>query len=1203
MNLKRIEIFGFKSFADKVSIDFTSNITGIVGPNGCGKSNVADAVRWVLGEQSPTVLRCKKMPEVIFSGTDNRKSLSYCEVSLFLDNEKKFYAVDFDEVVITRKLYKSGESEYLLNNTVCRLKDIIELLRDSGIGKEGYSIIGQGKIESILDTKPEARRQIFEDAAGISKFRARRQETERNLDRTTMNMERLNDTMMEIERSLAPLEEDAKTANKAKELKHRMKMIDVHYYLHQTEHSAETRATLTKRVSLAQKASATAMEELNTCSRDYNLAMMDIENSDIYLNTLRGQITERLVVAEHKLGETKVLSERLTNLKEKGQDIVAEIASCSNRQIDREQRREESLVKLEKCQTELVSQEALCEELGTELEKIKAEVQHQELTLQHSNDMVSNTTEQLHLFDKDETKLAVELNLLTSSLGASKEDYKEKLGKIKATERDIGNISNERLQVQEERDAKVSERNAVIDRFNIAQSELRKDTATLEKSKYAVDEYKFKINNVKKITSEYLNYGHAVQYLMRDAGRNPALQNLIIGTVGNVITVPRDLQLAIEIALGGSIQNIIVEKDSDATQIIRYMREKNLGRATFLPIASMRGSTLPPNVDRILDEDGVVGVASDLIRYNRRYGSIISNLLGRTIIVEDSETAMKINKRYGTGTRMVTLQGSVFAPSGAITGGSNVSSGSSILRGDSQLKALEDKLKIAENQYMVEQSNIDDLKAEIAQFESDIKVINARINQLEKDLTAYDVRLTALQNEASIFQTEIDRILAKDAENSAKIKALQNQIQIASADKNSAETEKISAKDLLSEQRLKLNEAREELAEAQESYTDVANAVTSLKREIELLNTTINDATAEIKALQAQMIDAERRKAINEQDVIDAESKVDISKYDEEDRKQIESMQKEVEELEATKKLTQQKCADLNNTKELLNGKIREAEEKRVREESALERMQAEIVMLTERIATDYDMDYESAIAYRKANEAENFELDLDKAVSESTSLRRKIERLGPLNELAESRFIEEKERHGSLQSQYDDLVKAGDDLQKLIKQLTSEMTEKFTKSFEQIQVNFSEVFCELFNGGKAQLVLDMADADSVLEAGIDVIAEPPGKKPQRLSLLSGGERALTAIAILFAIIKLKPMPFSLLDEIEAALDDSNVHLFAQYLRKFADKTQFVVVTHRKPTMSLADMLYGVTNQEKGVSTLVSVKLEEALDTLEKENK
>ncbi|MFI3228554.1 MAG: chromosome segregation protein SMC [Bacillota bacterium] len=1204
MNLNRIEIYGFKSFADKVAIDFNSNITGIVGPNGCGKSNVADAVRWVLGEQTASVLRCKKMPEVIFSGTENRKSLSYCEVSLFLDNTQKFYKVDYEEVIITRKLDKSGESEYFINRAPCRWKDIIELFRDSGIGREGYSIIGQGKVEEILSARPESRRKIFEEAAGITAFRARRVETERNLERTRLNMERINDMRMEIERSLQPLEEEAKTANKAKELKKRMKMIDIYYFLHQTEHSADERARLTKRVKSAQLDVENAHSALAESSREYNISMIDIENSDIFTNKLRDQIAERMVIAERKMGETRLLTAELTNLKKKGQEIATEIATCTTRQADREQKRIENTDQLEKSTAELAEQEAIYAELEAIYKEMQIDVKQQEMQLEATNEMVFNSSDKLHSFDKDETKLAVELSMLSDSLGKDKEEYKEKTGKLSAVKKEIDRTVAARAVIAEEKAEKEEERASAMEKYNMALSEMQKDKAIFDEKQKLIAQFEYKIASEKKILKDYNNYAHSVRFLMNEANKNPAVKELILGTVGEVISVPKDLQVAIEVALGGSIQNIIVERDVDATQLIKVMRERNYGRATFLPVASIRGNFLNSSADRILDEDGVVGVASDLINCNRKFSNIISNLLGRTIIVEDSETAMRINKRYNAGIRMVTISGSVFAPSGAITGGSAPSGSSRILSKESEVKDLETKLARLVQQCNTARDIIAEATKENQGLEDACKVLSARITVLDKELTAYDVKLEALNNEAEIFNNEIEKLLGRNGEISARMKAVKDNIDRASADKDSAANEKVSADDFLNEQRQKLNDAREELEEKASEYIAAKNELTKLTHEVETYTRSIAENTAEISAIQIQLADAKTRNVINERDVIAAESKVDISNYDEEDRVQLESMRAEVAKVEEHKKNMQQKVAELNITKEELNKKILEVEERRVREESALERMMSDVEALTERISTDYDMDYNSALEFRKETAAEEFELDVDKAAQESASLRRKIERLGPLNELAESRFVEEQERFSSMQTQYVDLEKASTDLKTLIKSLTSEMTEKFSKSFIQINANFQEVFCELFGGGRAELVLETEDGEkSVLEAGIEIIAEPPGKKPQRISLLSGGERAMTAIAILFSIIKLKPMPFSLLDEIEAALDENNATLFAQYLKKFASRTQFIVVTHRKPTMALSDVLYGVTNQEKGVSTLVSVKLEDAIKTIEEEKK
>lgn len=1198
MNLKKIELYGFKSFADRTEIEFKSNITGIVGPNGCGKSNVADAVRWVLGEQSPSVLRCKKMPEIIFGGTANRKSMSYCEVSLFLDNEDRRYPVDYDEVVVTRKMYRSGESEYFINRNLCRWRDIIDLFRDSGIGREGYSIIGQGKIDEILSAKPEARRQIFEEAAGISRHKARKIETEKKLEKTRDNLSRLNDILHEISSNLGPLEQEAKDAAKVRELKNKLKQLEVLYFLHQTETASAQRDKARKHLEKIAAELAAKEEELRSVNADYNAAMNDSMNSDIYGARLRDQITELLVSNEKAAGEYRLLNERLANLRREAQNIATETVQLESRLAERHREREEKVVAYNEKTFLLKEKRQTYELLARNQSELAESVAQQEKEIEKTNRLMMESMDKLSEIDKNKAKLEIERDLLIDSIREAKEELKDKKAAYTTLAKTRDELSASLNVLLNEKDEKQREK-ALADK-NLADcladlKAAQKDLGAAEQYYAALDA---KIRMVEEFINDYTGYQESVRRLMAEANNNPEIKRKILGTVGDVITVPEDLQIAIESALGAAIQNIITPNESDAGDLIDLLRQKGYGRATFLPLTTVRANPLAREYDRVLDEEGVIGIASDIIRNEPRFDNVISSLLGKTVVVEDRETAFRIAKKYKFGFRIVDFNGDIVSQSGSVSGGSNANRSNRILSRESELEELKKKLASTKKKIEMLRDSIQDYAAESAELEKAAGIIGARIHKLDIDIGSLESRVSAADSEVSACKAAIEKLETSIATNTARLDELAVLIKQSEKNKDDMAAEKMGASDFVSEAKDKLFTAKQNLDALSKRVTDAYVEVSGLQNEIDNINKELASIKAEVDLINRALLDLRARKATNDKELADLEARIEKSALTEDNSAQIASLRKEVEELDEHKKRLKDRITELDGLKTELNRQLSDINERRIREEAALERIDIDIANLSTRISEDYDLDFDSAKKYAEEY-AKDCEFDPVKSPQEASALRRKIERMGPVNELAEEKFASETTRYAELKKQYDDLVKAEADLVKMIEELTTEMVEKFTKSFNQVNQNFQEVFKELFGGGTARLELEKGENLSVLDAGIEIMAEPPGKKLTRISLMSGGERALTAIAILFAIIKLKPMPFSILDEIEAALDEANASLFAQYLRKFSSSTQFIVVTHRKPTMELADVLYGITMQEKGVSKLVSAKLDDALKTID----
>lgn len=1195
MNLKKIELQGFKSFGDKTEINFETNITGIVGPNGCGKSNVIDAVRWVLGEQAPTTLRVQKMPDLIFNGTESRRSQSYCEVSLYLDNSDGRYPIEFDEVVVTRKLDRSGESEYLINRRPCRMRDIIDLFRDSGIGKEGYSIIGQGKIDEILSSKPDGRRKIFEEAAGISKHKARKIETERKLNAGRADMQRLTDLLSEVSSSLVPLEKEAGDARKVKAYRAELKYQEVALYLYQCENSAANRERITAKLDKLRKEHAEQSAELERLNNEYTVTMMSIENGDKYSNSVRDAITDLMVAAEKAAGDSRAFARDIEHINEDNAKIAESLKADETKLADRAKQIEEKFFKADAKRKEADKERAALEDLRKEQSELAAEVEREEKAIEAGREMFLDKLSKNAEIEKDVAALELERKLLIDGLSSNKDDYDDKL-KIR------DKVAETRAKLAAQADELTAEKTS-------RQAELVKASENRDAAKREYDEalqrrtdlgnriqnLTFKLETIEENINKYFDYEGSIQNLMAEAVRDPAIKEMIVGTVAEIISVPKDVQIAVEIALGRSLQSVITKNEYDASKLMQRLRERNLGRATFLPMTTMKRNDLSREQARALDEDGIIGVASELVRYDGKYDNIISNLLGKTVIAEDQDAAMRVSKKYGYSFRIVTLDGDVYAPSGALTGGSTGKNTGRILSRESEKEDMSKKLRQAKKDMELLKEDIADRESELEKLSSSVAFIQSRISKLELDILKISGDIAQCDRELELYGAEMDKLFGGNEESRKRIKEIELALQEADKNKKGADTERIDVDEYVSE-------LREKFAEDKRRYNELTSAVmrktvevNALDNEADTLEKDIAALKAESKMIEQEMLELNVRLKMNESNLQRIKEQLARSEFAPEDKAKLDELRAELAGLEDSRVKMNARVKELDVLRAEKSDEAAKTREKVIREEANLEMVDSTIATMSTRMQENYGFDFDAAKEYFAGvdAEAEGYVFAPDKAQSHINGLRTKIERIGPINELAEQRFAEESERCNYMQSQLDDLQKAEQDLLRIIDELTTEMVEKFTVSFNQINKNFNEVFSELFGGGRARMELEKGV--SVLEAGIEIMAEPPGKKLSNLAPLSGGERALTAIAILFAIIKLNPMPFSILDEIEAALDEANAHLFAQYLKKFSQFTQFIVVTHRKPTMQLCDTLFGVTMQEKGVSRTVRVRLDEAV--------
>ncbi len=1195
ITFKEIEMAGFKSFADETHINFDGGITAIVGPNGCGKSNVSDAIRWVLGEQSSKALRGKSMQDVIFAGTEKRKKLSYCEVSLVFDNTNKWFNVDYDEVVITRKLYRSGESDYMINRNPCRLKDIRDILYDSGIGKDGYSIIGQGRVEEIIQSKPEDRRAIFEEAAGIAKYKARKIETENRLDRVRENLSRANDIMTEVERRLGPLKRQSEDAKKYLEYRESLKQLEINAYLYQYEHAAHTKEEINTKLTGYKDNLAILENTLQTEQSKYDKSLNEINNLDKQSSELHDQVLRYNVELEKRQGDSRLINEQTKHLKEQLDRLTTE-QNLLTTNISQKQ------ANLTNLTNSRVAEQQTLNELHTRSQEITAkymstidEITKSEGIKEQNQRAIIDNLSKLTDIKANLSAYIAKRDTLTDNITQDK-------SKLTALENEKQNLQNENKALvintnKLKEDLSSSEKivdslNAKLNNLNAQQEELSTRIFSLRNSISNDTNRRTILSNLQ---ADFEGYQFAVKRLLQDGKRNPKLNQVILGVVGNIINVDEKFQTAIEIALGGSVQNIVTKNENDAKVLIDYLKEMRLGRATFLPISAVKPRSISPSDNRFLSLPGCFGVASQLVKTEPMFRPVIESLLGATAVCDTLDTAVQIAKSSGYAFRIVTLEGDVLSPQGSMSGGSKKSNDSSLLSKDAEIKNLTKnieertkELNIANGEYSSIVEEINKVKSLLSEqnskkqsisndfYTSNTKLdgVNASIKNIEEEIFTIQSQLVIAQNIVDDLNSKINSIDQVELNYDASVKT-QN-------DSDSSSYEKL--KQQREEYQEIITSLRVQIASTEEKIKTLDRDIEQIKQEIESNKANLNNVTNDLSSQQKlydELINLTRAKSNDsELNKINEELNnlnIKLSQFD--DFKQ--ALMKELKELDDKKSVITNDIAKLNN--------------KIYQEETRMQKVDIDIENMQERIYEEYELTYNDCLSLRV--EEENY--DIKESLAKISRIKGLITGLGYVNVNAIEEYKTEGARYEEMNSQVEDLKKAEEDAVKIIKDLSQEMLEKFNTEFAKIQENFTKVFKELFGGGNARL--ELLPSEDPLTAGVEIIAQPPGKVLQQISLLSGGEKTMTAIAILFAILKLKPMPFCFLDEIEAALDDANIERYARYLKRFSDETQFIVITHRKPTMELADSLYGVTMEEKGVSKIVSVKLSDAVKTVDEQ--
>lgn len=1179
MYLKSIEVHGFKSFANKITFKFHNGITGIVGPNGSGKSNVADAVRWVLGEQRIKQLRGASMQDVIFSGTEARKPLGYAYVAITLDNSDHKLAIDYEEVTVARRIYRSGESEYLINGTPCRLKDVNELFYDTGIGKEGYSIIGQGQIDKILSGKPEERRELFDEAAGIVKFKRRKAAAQKKLEDEKQNLLRVKDILSELEKQVGPLEKQSEIAKVYLKKKEDLKTLDVNMFLLENNRIKEQLDTITGKYQIASDDLNETSEKYESTKSEYEFIQNEIEELEKQIESARSSLTDTSVLRGKLEGEINVLKEQINSARGNEGHLQNRQANIQ-KEIDEKNRDKEAI--LEKKQEIDEQAQTLCENrdrvkeelegLQNSIEELNQKIETAKNTIIDELNKRATIKSKVGRFDTMMEQINIRKAELNSRLLRVKSDEQEQTATIAKLEEDFEAV-NEALREMNESQAKME-----LELSDIRESLVSKDKE-LRETQTSFHQEKSKLEALSNLTERYEGYGGSVKKVMEQKENTKG----IVGVVADIIKVDQKYENAIEVALGGNIQNIVTENEDTAKKMIGFLKKNRLGRATFLPLTSIKNPQEFKNPEA-LKEEGVIGMADALVKTDAKYKDVAKAMLGRIVVVDHVDNAVKIAKKFDYGIRMVTLEGELLVPGGAISGGA-FKNNSNLLGRRREIEDLEKKMKESQKRIAELEQEIEDTKSnrnkrrmELESLKADIQrkfieqnTVRLNVIQAKERKSETEQGFDELKNEEQEITTQISEIaLGKEeiavelADSEALEKQAEQQItefQKLLEDKRQEETVCVAN---VSEWDIKVEKMRQTQGFHQQNVDRINHEMERLNGELSEVQEGIANNTGDVEEKEKQILEIEKTIAASHTSQTESEEKLkdDIARK---------------EEMAAKQK-------NFFTSREELAERITALDKEVYRLNAQKEKLEESIEYQINYMWDEYEITLSDASAIRDETMT-----DLSAMKREIASIKEQIKKLGDVNVNAIEDYKNLMERYTFLKTQHDDLVEAEKTLTGIINELDSAMRKQFHEKFAEISREFDKVFRELFGGGKGTLEL-MEDED-ILEAGIRIIAQPPGKKLQNMMQLSGGEKALTAIALLFAIQNLKPSPFCLLDEIEAALDESNVGRFAKYLHKLTKNTQFIVITHRRGTMESADRLYGITMQEKGVSALVSVNL------------
>jgi len=1181
MYLKRLELAGFKSFADRTEMEFVPGVTAVVGPNGSGKSNVSDSIRWVLGEQSAKSLRGAKMEDIIFAGSDTRKPVNFAEVTLTLDNTDGSLDLEYSEVSVTRRVYRSGESEYYINNRPCRLKDIMELFMDTGLGKEAYSIIGQGKIEEILSTKSEDRRGIFEEAAGIVKYKTRKREAEKKLADTEQNLLRIHDIISEINEQIGPLEEQAKKARTYKELHQQLVEHEVALYVQQIEAAHGKWEEASRRVQELKEQLAAHSSQVSKQEADLEQARFHVSQIDQSIEELQQVLLSVSEEAEKVEGQREVLRERMRNLQANRQQTMEQLHRISEKQhalegelAEEMERAEEARQRMNETHASLQEAEsqfnAVLQALTDDVERLKGdyfeklnemanlrnEIRHQEQLVQTNQARMERQVAEKQRLEQEESLRREKAEAMQTQLGQIEQEIHETLARYR------------------ELMEKLREGQGAIEslRRELRQWEQKRDAA------------KARLEMLREMQADFAGFQQGVKEILKARERGFAG---IHGAVAELVVVPEQYETAVEVALGGALQNVVVENEAAGRAAIAHLKKHNAGRATFLPLDVIRPRNIQPEDRRRLEkEDGVVGIASELISFDPLYRPILESLLGNVVVTQTLEQANRVARALGYRYRIVTLEGDLVNAGGSMTGGSLKKNTANLLGRNRQAEELEAQMAMIEETISGHAGRMEQLIKQQREMEREQETLRSQgeqlrlkeqetkglLTQLEAEGKTLGERIRLIELEIASYRQDVEEALGRKQEMEAQLSALGEQERELTA--------RIAAAEAKRQEQL---ESREEL---NQRITSLKVADAQVRQEYQSRQEQTERLKEQKAALQREW--EEQNEYLASLDELEKNNESSAAKLDE----QIAELRQDKERVQGLIQERRNERASLFHRQEQLEQEVKEArkklkalEEKLHQEEVKANRSEVELDHLLNKLSEEYEMSFDLARQKYPPRGEMASETEI------VNRLKKEIAALGTVNLGAIEEFERLAERHEFLRGQEADLNEAKEMLYRVIDEIDVEMSRRFKETFEAIREQFREVFTQLFGGGRADLQL--SDPENLLETGIEIVAQPPGKKLQNLALLSGGERALTAMALLFAILKVKPVPFCVLDEVEAALDEANVARFAEYMHRFSGQTQFICVTHRKGTMESADVLYGITMQEDGVSKLVSVKLED----------
>lgn len=1178
MYFKRLEMQGFKSFADPVVIDFHEGITCIVGPNGSGKSNISDAIRWVLGEQSPKALRGGKMDEVIFSGTASRKSRGMAEVVLVIDNSTGILDIDYNEVAITRRMYRSGESEYLINNNLCRLRDIRELIMDTGIGVDGYSIIGQGKIADIVSTKPEARREIFEEAAGIVMYKNRRAEAERRLESTSANLDRVNDIINEIESRIGTLREDSIKAKEYLELKDRYEGLEINVILKNIENIQENSKVFKddlKRIS-------SEIDRITKDNEDVFKKSAELSEKRELIEKLSAETRDNILSLVQEINEitssSRISAERLSSIEKETEMISADLSMLK----DRVKEEEESLSKLNE------EEESLSKEIAAAQTVLNEKIQsyNEAASLQsQSAEAADEGRRKLFELNRELTSCDSEIKgveNLAETLIKRKEDLEGlagEAGKASAEMEILLNDKKSEITLHEGRrdalDKEISNASSKREEVRTSISDLME---SIERNKLDVSKLSSRRTTMEEMENNYEGYNAGVRAVMKSGVSG------INGVVTELMTVPKGYELAIETALGPNLQNIICECDNDAKAGVNYLKENKAGRVTFLPVESIKGRQV--DTSSVEGDEGYVDLAVNIINFDEKYSEVYSYLLGKVAVAKDMDSAIRLAKK-GNGLRFVTKEGEIVNPAGAITGGSYQNRTANFLERKAEITELAEKLKtlediIAKDGTVLESQRnaLITLEDDINRFSDEKHRIEITLGTLAGDIKAagdsFDKETSSLlryEEEMGRIETQLKEIENLKKSHRSRIEEIEEEIK----EVTKAVEEAVSSGEL---QKNTTDEKSEAVTGARIALNEIVTKGEAQKRLADRVKAQIHEYANQIKEKEdaGSALVAEKEELLSQ---VTSDSQV------EEKMNQREALENSLSDLASQKDAIISEQKELEASQGDATQRLNDLRDQKYQIEIRLAKGETQLETNKEKLWDEFEISYAQALDRKEEDFA------YSKAVKETREIRSRMRELGTVNIGAIEEYEQVSGRYEFLTSQRDDITKARDELRSIIREMETTIKEKFKENFDTIVENFEGIFKELFGGGQAELRLE--DENDPLNSGIDIIAQPPGKKLQNINLMSGGEKTMTAIALMFAVLKTKPTPFCILDEVEAALDDNNIDRFANYLKNFHN-IQFALVTHQKATMEHADVLYGVTMPEQGISKMLSLRLGDDFD-------